>query len=77
MFIINLMLLSVEVFISKMPTKVGTKMIEMISSVVGFLNQYLWSYILIGLLIGLGIYFTIGTRSLGHESRREEVHKAS
>ncbi|MDW0108516.1 alanine/glycine:cation symporter family protein [Sporosarcina aquimarina] len=30
--------------------------------VTGSLNDYLWSYILIGLLLLLGIYFTIGTK---------------
>lgn len=35
---------------------------EIISSIVETLNTYLWSYILIGLLLGLGIYFTVITK---------------
>ena len=35
---------------------------ELINQVVGFLNNILWSYVIIGLLLGLGLYFTIGTK---------------
>lgn len=36
--------------------------LQEISQVVGFLNHYMWSYVLIVLLIGLGIYFTVCTK---------------
>ncbi|MBM7551933.1 alanine/glycine:cation symporter family protein [Thalassobacillus pellis] len=35
---------------------------EILSPILDFLNNILWSYVLIGGLIGLGIYFTIGSR---------------
>jgi alanine or glycine:cation symporter, AGCS family len=34
-------------------------MADVLNQIVGFLNNILWSYILIGLLIGIGIYFTV------------------
>ena len=36
--------------------------VEFIESLVSVLNNYLWSYILIAMLIGLGIWFTIRTK---------------
>lgn len=35
---------------------------EILNSLVGSMNTFLWSYILIIMLIGLGLYFTIGTK---------------
>ncbi|KAA0548732.1 alanine:cation symporter family protein [Bacillus sp. BGMRC 2118] len=35
---------------------------EFIQQVIGYANNVLWSYILIGLLLGLGLYFTIRMR---------------
>ncbi|MCL6587166.1 MAG: alanine:cation symporter family protein [Anoxybacillus sp.] len=35
---------------------------ELLSQIVGSINNVLWSYVLIALLLGLGVYFTIGTK---------------
>jgi alanine or glycine:cation symporter, AGCS family len=35
---------------------------ELLSNIVGFFNNILWSYVLIALLLGLGLYFTIGSK---------------
>lgn len=35
---------------------------DIIANIIETLNTYLWSYILIGLLLGLGVYFTIITK---------------
>ncbi len=32
---------------------------ELLNSIVSFMNTMLWSYVLIFMLIGLGLYFTI------------------
>ncbi|WP_349407395.1 sodium:alanine symporter family protein [Pseudalkalibacillus sp. SCS-8] len=34
----------------------------MLEEIVGFLNTYLWGYVLIAALLGLGVYFTVATR---------------
>lgn len=36
-------------------------MVKSLNNLVGLLNEFLWSYVLIGLLISLGIYFTLKT----------------
>jgi len=35
---------------------------EFLNSIVGSMNNFLWSYIIIGGLLGLGLYFTIATK---------------
>ncbi|MCS1351959.1 sodium:alanine symporter family protein [Mechercharimyces sp. CAU 1602] len=39
-------------------------MLDFLTATVDFLNEYLWSYVLIGLLLGLGVYFTIFTKAV-------------
>lgn len=39
-------------------------MAEIVNSIILGLNKYLWGYVLIAALLGVGVYFTIGTRFL-------------